>query len=401
MEYRFKDFSVLYNESSTYADQYARFDKAVAADAIRFHKSLTAYRPTPLITLEAWAASCGIKGICCKDESSRFGLNAFKGLGGSYAMFRILCEKLGLDPAMTDFRDFQKDALRNKCKSIHFVTATDGNHGKGVSWAAKLFGCSSTVFMPKGSVEARRKAIEDAGSATAEITDLNYDQAVEHSWNLALKNDWILIQDTAWDGYEQYPEWIIDGYLTLAAEAVEQLQGNIPSHVFLQAGVGAMAGGVMEFIRSCYRETPPIVTIVEPVEAACIYQSVKAGDGQAHTIEGNPSTIMAGLNCGTPCRITWPAIRDKASFFCACDDIITEEGMRAYANPIGNDKAIIAGESGAVTFGLVNRILQDETLRNLFRIDADSVILLINTEGDTDPEGYRKIVYGNISVKQS
>ena len=354
MEYRFKDFSVLQNNSLTKANQYVRFDKAVAADAIRFHKTLPGYAPAPLVALQEQAAACRIKGIYCKDESHRFGLNAFKGLGGSYAMFRILCEKLGLDYKNIDYRYFQKEEVRKQCAKIHFVTATDGNHGKGVSWAAKLFGCNATVFMPKGSVEARRVAIEEAGNATAEITEFNYDQAVEHSWELALKNGWILIQDTAWDGYEQYPEWIIDG-----------------------------------------------VTVVEPVEAACIYQSVKAGDGQIHTLEGNPSTIMAGLNCGTPCRVTWPAIRDKAAFFCACDDAITEEGMRAYGNPVGSDKTIVAGESGAVTYGLLNRVLQDETLRNLFRINADSVILLINTEGDTDPEGYQRIVYGIPHIKQN
>ena len=402
MEYRFKDFSVLTKEKPSPANnrkQYARFDKTIAADAIRFHKSLSAYAPSPLVPLNGRAAAVHVKGIYCKDESHRFGLNAFKGLGGSYAMFRILCEKLGLDHENTDYHDFQKEELRKQCEAIHFVTATDGNHGKGVSWAAKLFGCNATVFMPKGSVEARRKAIEEAGNATAEITEFNYDQAVDHCWNLAQKNGWILIQDTAWDGYEQYPEWIIDGYLTLAAEAVEQLGNTVPTQVFLQAGVGAMAGGVLEFMLSCYRETPPIITIAEPTEAACVYRSVKAGDGCCHSIDGNPVTIMAGLNCGTPCRVTWPAIRDKASFFCACDDIISAEGMRAYANPIGNDQAVIAGESGAVTFGLVNRVLQDKTLRNLFRISDDSVILLINTEGDTDPEGYRNIVYGNAVVK--
>ena len=399
MEYRYKDFSVLQNDFLTHTGQYAQFDKDVAADTIRFHKSLPGYAPAPLVALQEKAASFEIKGIYCKDESHRFGLNAFKGLGGSYAMFRILCEKLELDYKNVDYRYFQKDDVRKQCSKIHFVTATDGNHGKGVSWAAKLFGCNATVFMPKGSVETRRVAIEEAGNATAEITEFNYDQAVELSWNLALKNDWILIQDTAWEGYEQYPEWIIDGYLTLAAEAVEQLGNNIPTHVFLQAGVGAMAGGVLEFLLSCYRNDPPVMTIVEPTDAACIYQSVKAGDGQIHTIEGNPSTIMAGLNCGTPCQVTWPAIRDKAAFFCACDDIITEEGMRAYVKPVGSDKAIVAGESGAVTFGLTQRILRDETLRNLFRINTDSVILLINTEGDTDPEGYRNIVYGNASVK--
>ena len=400
MEHHFINFSVLENikkEKISGPDRnghckYVCFDKTIAADAVRLHKSIPGYGPAPLIFLKDHAAVGHVQAIYCKDESFRFGLNAFKGLGGSYAMFRILCQRLGLDHTVTDYRDFQKKEIREQCNKVHFVTATDGNHGKGVSWAAKLFGCSATVFMPAGSVEARRKAIEEAGNATAEITELNYDEAVEHSWKLARKNGWILIQDTAWDGYEQYPEWIIDGYLTMAAEAVEQLQDIVPTHVFLQAGVGAMAGGIMEFLLSHYVNDPPCVTIVEPKEAACIYQSVKAGDGMIHSIEGNPVTIMAGLNCGTPCRVTWPAIRDKAAFFCSCEDIITKEGMRAYANPSGNDGPVVSGESGAVTFGLVNRILQDETLRRLFHIREDSVILLFNTEGDTDPEGYRKIV---------
>ena len=400
MEQHFKYFSILENtktKNASVANQngqckYARFDQTVAADVLRFHKSIPGYGITPLVSLQERAAAGNVKAIYCKDESFRFGLNAFKGLGGSYAMFRILCQRLGLDHTVTDYRDFQKKEIREQCNKVHFVTATDGNHGKGVSWAAKLFGCSAAVFMPAGSVEARRKAIEEAGNATAEITNLNYDQAVEHSWNLARQNGWILIQDTAWDGYEQYPEWIIDGYLTMAAEAVEQLQDIVPTHVFLQAGVGAMAGGVMEFLLSYYVNNPPCVTIVEPKEAACIYQSVKAGDGMIHSIDGNPATIMAGLNCGTPCRVTWPAIRDKAAFFCSCEDIITKEGMRTYANPSGNDGPVVSGESGAVTFGLVNRILQDETLRRLFHIREDSVILLFNTEGDTDPEVYRKIV---------
>ena len=400
MEHHFINFSVLENlkkEKISGPDRnghckYVCFDKTIAADAVRLHKSIPGYGSAPLISLKDHAAAGHVQAIYCKDESFRFGLNAFKGLGGSYAMFRILCQRLGLDHTVTDYRDFQKKEIREQCNKVHFVTATDGNHGKGVSWAAKLFGCKATVFMPAGSVEVRRKAIEEAGSATAEITNLNYDQAVEHSWNLARQNGWILIQDTAWDGYEQYPEWIIDGYLTMAAEAVEQLQDIVPTHVFLQAGVGAMAGGVMEFLLSYYVNNPPCVTIVEPKEAACIYQSVKAGDGMIHSIDGNPATIMAGLNCGTPCRVTWPAIRDKAAFFCSCEDIITKEGMRTYANPSGNDGPVVSGESGAVTFGLVNRILQDETLRRLFHIREDSVILLFNTEGDTDPEGYRKIV---------
>ena len=136
----------------------------------------------------------------------------------------------------------------------------------------------------------------------------------------------------------------------------------------------------------------PLVTIVEPDEAACIYQSVLAGDGEMHPLAGDPVTIMAGLNCGTPCKVVWPVLRDCSSCFCACKDSVTEQGMRAYANPVGSDPAVVSGESGAVTYGLILSILQSDELRRLFHIDENSVILLISTEGDTDPDGYRRVV---------
>ena len=139
-------------------------------------------------------------------------------------------------------------------------------------------------------------------------------------------------------------------------------------------------------------EPKPFVTIVEPKDAACIYHSIKMNDDNTHSITGNPATIMAGLNCGTPCSITWPIIRDYSTYFCACDDAIAEQGMRAYANPIGKDKTIISGESGAVTYGLLLSILKSKELRDLFKINNNSVILLFNTEGDTYPDGYKKIL---------
>jgi diaminopropionate ammonia-lyase len=141
-----------------------------------------------------------------------------------------------------------------------------------------------------------------------------------------------------------------------------------------------------------YREEPPLVAIAEPTDVACIYKSVLAGDGKAHSIEGNPQTIMAGLNCGTPCAAVWPILRDCSAYFCGCEDSVTEEGMRAYARPLGSDRAIVSGESGAVTYGLLLEILKSDSLREQFKIDEKSVILLINTEGDTDPVNYRKVL---------
>ena len=175
-------------------------------------------------------------------------------------------------------------------------------------------------------------------------------------------------------------------------ETIGQLQGKIPTHVFLQAGVGAMAGGVEAYLLNRYRDQKPLVTIVEPDEAGCIFQSVLAGDGLPHTVPGNPETIMAGLNCGTPCGIVWPVLRDGSSLFCICKDAVTEAGMRAYAHPVEGDSVIVSGESGAVTYGLLLTILRSPELRSLFEIQPDSVILLISTEGNTDPCGYARIV---------
>ena len=217
------------------------FTEADAKNAVRFHRSIPGYCETPLVSLPCAAAQHRVRSILVKDESHRFGLNAFKGLGGSYSMFRILCDKLGLDERSCDYASFLREDIRRACESIEFVTATDGNHGKGVSWAAKLFGCKAHVFMPKGTVEARRRAVEEAGSATAEITELNYDQTVEYAASLAEQNGWILIQDTSREGYETIPRWIIEGYLTMAEEITQQMAGQLPTHIFLQAGVGAMA----------------------------------------------------------------------------------------------------------------------------------------------------------------
>jgi len=385
MERIYDDFTLIRKEA---VGGPSLFAADTAEEVFRFHRSIPNYHMTDLYSLKQTARRYKVDSILIKDESTRFGLKAFKGLGGSYCMYRILCEKLGLDPLKNDFNTFLREDIRRSCAKIEFVTATDGNHGKGVSWAAKLFGCQAHVYMPKGTVEARRKAIEDAGNAKATVLDLNYDDTVRYAAGLAKEKGWILIQDTSWEGYEEIPKRIIEGYLTMAAEIGRQTKKR-PTHIFLQAGVGSMAGG----IESCFWErSSSFVTIVEAKEAACIYESVRIDDGMPHSILGDPITIMAGLNCGTPCEIVWPVLRDCSSAYCACDDSVTKRGMKAYAHPIGDDPRIISGESGAVTYGLLLAILEDEELRKIFRIDEDSIILLINTEGDTDPEGYEAVL---------
>ena len=369
--------------------------KSVAA----FHRTIPEYQETPLVYLEDLSRELKVKGIYVKNESMRFGQKAFKGLGGTYAMFRILCRELGLDPDKTGFQDFQNPEIKKKTAKMTFVTATDGNHGKGVSWASGLFGCKAYVFMPGGSSESRAQAIRDAGPATVEIRDTNYDKTVEFARKMSEENGWFLIQDTAWDGYEEIPWWIIQGYLTMAQEAAQQLEGyNVrPTHIFLQAGVGSMAGTVAGYAANYYKDRRPVFLLVEPEEAACFYLSAKQGDGKVHSVEGDSHTIMAGLNCGTPCKNVWPILRDFTTGYFSCPDFVAAHGMRTYAFPVGKDEKIISGESGASTMGLAALLLQREELadvREALGLKEDSVILLFNTEGDTDPDCYRRVVEG-------
>lgn len=374
------------------------FLSRAATEPVRhLHQSIPAYKPTPLTVLPGLAQMLGIGAICIKDESKRFGLNAFKGLGGTYALCRVVCDKLGLDYRTVTLEQLQMPENREKISQMVFITTTDGNHGKGISWAAGLLGAQAYIYMPRGSVEVRAQAIRDAGNAEVTITDLSYDDAVRYTAKLAEENGWYLVQDTSWPGYEEVPRWIVQGYTTMVYEALDQMeaQGLRPTHVFLQAGVGAMAGGVLGALCCTFQEKRPVVAIVEPDQVACIFESVRRGDGAEHKATGSEITIMAGLNCAEPCQLTWPILRDFSDFCFACPDWVAARGMRVLAAPSGGDAVIVSGESGAVTTGLLSLLGKQEfsAFRQALGLDEHSVVLLISTEGDTDPDGYQRIVY--------
>ena len=169
-----------------------------------------------------------------------------------------------------------------------------------------------------------------------------------------------------------------------------------PTHLFLQAGVGSYAGSILGYFANRFHGNPPITTIVEPVNVACIFQSAQTGDGNPHAVTGIQETIMAGLNCGEPCLTTWGILRDLASFYAACPDFVTAKGMRTLGNPLGDDSKIISGESGAVGVGLLALLMEREDLkeaREMMGFDENSVVLLISTEGDTDPIDYYEVIY--------
>jgi len=373
------------------------FSLSVAESVRRFHQSFPQYNPTPLVTLDNLARNLRVANIWIKDESYRFGLNAFKVLGASYAIACVIGGKLGIYEDNLSFDIFNSAPIREKLTGTTFVTATDGNHGRAVAWAAQKLGVNAVAYMPQGSSRARFEAIKQYGAQT-EIIKGNYDDAVHWAADQAQKNGWVLVQDTAWEGYEEIPTRIIQGYLTIMHEAFEQLGGKIPTHVFVQCGAGSLASAVQVYLVELFGMRRPRFIVVEPERASCFYESMSINDGNPHKISGDLNTIMAGLACGEPGMLAWKILHSCADVFVTCSDSVAIKGMRILANPLAGDDKVVSGESGAVTTGLLGCLVGDARYREIaeaLKITQESKVLLISTEGDTDPDMYQKIVSGS------
>lgn len=364
-----------------------------------FHQSFPQYTETPLAKLTRMADYLGVKSVFVKDESYRFGLNAFKVLGGSYSIARYIAKETGKDVSALHYEALTSKALRDEFGQATFFTATDGNHGRGVAWAAQKLGQKAVVHMPKGSTQTRLKHIQDLG-ADVDILDLNYDDCVRQAAKEAdATPHGVMVQDTAWDGYEEIPAWIMEGYGTMAMEAGEQLaaQGvKRPTHIFVQAGVGSLAGAVVGYFANLYKDNPPKFVVVEAAAAACLYKGAAAGDGKPRIVGGDLNTIMAGLACGEPNTISWDILKNHVTVFVAAEDGVTATGMRMLGAPLKGDPQVISGESGAVPFGTLATIMKCGTcqeLRDQLDLNADSNVLVFSTEGDTDPDRYKNIVW--------
>ncbi len=380
-----------------------RFTVAGAERAQAFHRTLPGYQPTPLVPLRDLAAMLGLAALHVKDESGRFGQQAFKVLGGSFCLHRCMEENW-------DLREPGAPQPAAGCEPLPgagvagaaqpsrtVVTATDGNHGRGLAWSASRLGLGCVVYLPRGSAPERVEAIRALG-AQAVVTDWNYDETVRFAGRQAERHGWVLVQDTSWEGYEQIPAWIMQGYTTMGLEIARQLD-RPPTHIFLQAGVGAMAGALCGFFADCYAAARPVITIVEPHQASCLFQTARHDDGRLHRVDGELRTIMAGLACGEPCHLGWEQIRAHAGCFVSTPDAVAATGMRVLGNPAGADARIVSGESGAVTTGLVYAIMRDPALGDLrrqLRLDGQARVLCLSTEGDTDREQYRRIVWDGL-----
>lgn len=379
-------------ENKSYAPSISKGFEALDLESVRnFHSQLPGYSKTPLHSLDALAEQLGVRKVLLKDEDYRFDLNAFKVLGGSYAIARLLGNKYGLSANELSLENLKAQIT----EPMTFTSATDGNHGRGIAWSAEKLGQNAVIYMPVGTAQERVNNIQKLGAEVI-VTDCNYDDTVRIAYETSQKNGWEFVQDTAWEGYTDIPLWIMQGYATIVSESIEQLEemGAVPTHVILQAGVGSMAGAILGSFVNHYGIERLTSLIVEPEQADCIYRSGLTGE--MVFVNDDLDTIMAGLACGEPCTIGWDILKDNASGFLSCNDALAATGMRILANPLANDPKVVSGESGAIGVGVLHAIATNpdaKKVMNQFAFDENSVVYILSTEGNTDPVNYQNIIW--------
>ncbi|WCE32191.1 diaminopropionate ammonia-lyase [Vibrio sp. SCSIO 43137] len=379
-------------ENKSYAPSLSKgFEAEDLLNVRNFHSQLPGYCKTPLHSLDALAEKLGVRKVLLKDEDYRFDLNAFKVLGGSYAIARLLGNKYGLSASELSLENLKAQIT----EPMTFTSATDGNHGRGIAWSAEKLGQNAVIYMPVGTAEERVRNIQKLGAEVI-VTDCNYDDTVRIAYETSQKNGWEFVQDTAWEGYTDIPLWIMQGYATIVSESIEQMEemGEVPTHIILQAGVGSMAGAILGSFVNHYGIERLVSLIVEPEKADCIYRSGLTGD--IVFVNDDLDTIMAGLACGEPCTIGWDILKDNASGFLSCNDSLAATGMRILANPLAHDPKVVSGESGAIGVGALHALATNsdaKALMNQFAFDENSVVYILSTEGNTDPVNYQKVIW--------
>ncbi len=368
-----------------------------AHEARKFHRQIPGYSMTPLVALPNLAQLLGVGGIYVKNEAKRLQMSSFKVMGGSYAVYRLVKKLLGREDELT-YEYLVSKECHDALGDIVLCSATDGNHGRGLAWACQKLNHPCKIYVHSETSQPRIDAICRFG-AEVTVVDGNYDDAVRRAAEDAEKNGWYVVSDTSWDGYEEIPTWIMQGYTSILLEAQEQFSGMgivKPTHVIVQAGVGAMAAAVVGFYSALFPNDPPLFIVVEPDKAACIYESIAAGDGKCHSVKGDLDTIMAGLACGEPSPIAFDILRKNADIFMQTPDNVAARGMRILGCPLNGDPMVISGESGALPLGTLFALCTDEISEDLqaaLQLNEDSQVFMVNTEGNTDPIEFRRILW--------
>ena len=357
-----------------------------SSDAFEIHRRLPDYTPSPLHELPQVATELGLGQVWAKDESSRLGLPAFKILGASWATYRALSERLGREPDAWSSVEDLAEAFA-PLRPLTLATATDGNHGRALARAARWFGVASHIYVPRGTVPAREHAIRSEG-AEVTVVDGSYDDAVELAAESA-GDGTLIVSDTAWEGYTDIPTWVTEGYETIFSEADEQLkaaEAGPPDVVFMQVGVGTLASAVVRHYRASGVRTKLVA--FEPEQAACLLAALEADE--VVTVPGPHTSIMAGMNCGTVSHLAWPILRNGIDAAMTVSDEGARTAMRAYA-----DAGIVSGETGASGLAALMELLRGadaERARNQLGLNGAASVLVLSTEGATDPVAYQDIV---------
>lgn len=349
------------------------------------------YQPTPLISMQNLAADIGIKDIYYKDESTRFGLGSFKALGGAYGVLRYLHAKIQDQmKSKIDIKDIRQGKYLDLTKNYVVVTATDGNHGRSVAYGAKLFGCKCQIYIHSEVSVGRKKAMEKLDAKVIRVNG-NYDDSLRVCIEEAQENNWQIISDTSYDGYTEYPRYIMAGYTVLAQEIIDELKDEpAPTHVFLQAGVGGFAAAMCMLFWDVFGDQNIQFIIVEPNLAPCLIQSAKAGEITTFNIE--EETIMTGLSCGEPSLLAWDILKMGADLFMTINDDKVPELMRLMSKGVGKDLGVEAGECSVSGLAALIKAKNNKKIAQRLNLNTETRVLLFGTEGATDPGIYEKII---------
>ena len=349
------------------------------------------YHATTLHTLPLLAQKIGIAALYYKDESTRFGLKSFKALGGAYAVFRLIQKAVAAQH--NGHLPTPKEILSGKYADIvskmTVTCATDGNHGRSVAWGAQLFGCRCVIYIHATVSEGRRAAIAFYGAEVIRVKG-NYDDSVHHAAEQAAQHGWTVVSDTTYEGYRDIPIDVMHGYGVMSREMIRQLDHNPPTHVLVQAGVGALAASVCAAFWQEWGTTRPTFVIIEPERADCFFQSGLVGKPVA--VLGDLDTVMAGLACGEVSPVAWDILKHGINHYATLSDAHALEAMRVFAQPLGNDPKIVSGETGSTGLGLLLAAQDNAQIWSELGLNAQSRVLLIGSEGDTDPTIYKEVV---------
>ena len=350
------------------------------------------YAPTPMVSLDGLARALGLARVDYKDEGPRFGLGSFKALGGAYAALRVLQREIarrrGEEVSLCAIREGR---YADQCKEITLVSATDGNHGRSLAWGCQRFGAPCRIYIHAEVSEGRAQAMRDLGAEVVRIKG-DYDDSVALAKEEAETNGWFVVSDTSWPGYSAPPRDVMAGYGVMVREACEAMS-EAPTHVFLQGGVGGLAAAVAAALRQHWGTTSPRVVVVEPERAACLIESARRGAATRVAIA--EETIMAGLSCGEPSEMAWRILREEASDFLTIPDSVVAPTVRLLARQESGDAKVEAGESAVAGLAALIAAHGDADLWRALGLDEESRVLLIGSEGVTDPDIFRDIMAGD------